>query len=176
MTILTTSRLRLEPFAEGHLDGLNAINGDPDVMRYITGRPESPAETAIVIERVKERWAEFGFSWWAFVDRTNDQIIGSGCIQHLGRDRANPHEIGWRLRPDHWHQGLASEAAQAMAGFAFETVGAPVLLAVAAQKNIASRRVMERLGMRFRGIERWYDTDTATYEMTRADWDSIRSR
>jgi RimJ/RimL family protein N-acetyltransferase len=40
MTILTTERLRLAPFDEAHLDGLNAINSDPEVMRYL-GSPES---------------------------------------------------------------------------------------------------------------------------------------
>jgi Acetyltransferase (GNAT) domain len=41
MTVLITARLRLEPFEDGHLDGLNAMNADPEVMRYLTGRPET---------------------------------------------------------------------------------------------------------------------------------------
>ena len=39
MTILTTPRLRLEPFQDAHLAGLNALSSDPQVMRYITGKP-----------------------------------------------------------------------------------------------------------------------------------------
>ncbi|HYP30622.1 MAG TPA: GNAT family N-acetyltransferase, partial [Burkholderiaceae bacterium] len=69
MTILTTARLRLEPMADAHLDGLNALNADPEVMRYISGQPETRAETQAIIERVKARWADVGYSWWTFFER-----------------------------------------------------------------------------------------------------------
>lgn len=170
MTRLTTPRLRLEPITDLHLQGLHAVNGDPEVMRYITGKPETLEETQVMVDRVKARWAEWGFSWWAFVELTNGEVIGTGCIQYLARDMANPLEIGWRLRRDKQGQGYASEAARAMAAFAFETVQTPLLLAVCNPANTASSRVMERLGMRYRGVERWYESDCATYEMARAEW------
>ncbi|MEO6918806.1 MAG: GNAT family N-acetyltransferase [Collimonas sp.] len=173
MTILTTQRLRLEPFKDSHLEGLNAINRDPEVMRYITGKPETLEDTAASIARVKLRWAEWGFSWWSFIELETNEIIGSGCIQYLGRDTENPLEIGWRLRQDKWRQGFASEAARKMASFAFETIGADLLCAVCHQENTGSALVMQRLGMRFRGIERWYEMDTAAYMMTRSDWEKL---
>ncbi|MET0519503.1 MAG: GNAT family N-acetyltransferase [Burkholderiaceae bacterium] len=170
MTILTTARLRLEPICDAHFDGLHALNSDAEVMRYIGGRPETPQETRAMIERVKARWAEWGYSWWSFFEQEGGALIGAGCIQHLGRDAANPHEIGWRLRRDRWHQGLASEAAQVMAAFAFETLAAPQLCAVCDPENKASILVMRRLGMSWRGIERWYDADCAVYAMSLDDW------
>lgn len=169
-TILQTARLRLEPFDDHHLDGLNALNSDPVVMRYLSGRPETREETQAGIDRVKARWAEWGYSWWVFIEHDGGEIVGAGCIQHLGRERANPLEIGWRLRQDRWGRGLASEAARTMAGFAFDTLQAPLLLAVCHTENQASARVMRRLGMRYRGVERWYDMDTAVYEMTGDEW------
>jgi RimJ/RimL family protein N-acetyltransferase len=165
MTILTTERLRLEPFDDAHLDGLNAINSDPEVMRYLTA-PESRKETLEVIRRVKSRWLEYGFSWWSFVERASGEIVGAGCIQHLRRsgespDPACPLEVGWRLRRDRWHQGLATEAAVTMADFAFQTLRADVLYAVCHPDNAASASVMKRLAMRYRGIEIWYDMPLA---------------
>jgi len=170
MTILTTQRLRLEPFNDSHLDGLHAIDSDPEVMRYITGKPATREEAEAVITRVKTRWIEWGFSWWAFIEQSSNEIIGSGCIQYLGRDTANPLEIGWRLRRDKWRQGYASEAAARMAAFAFETVGTDLLTAVCDLDNLNSARVMQRLGMTFRGVERWYDTDVNTYAMAGSAW------
>ncbi len=170
MTILTTDRLRLEPFDERHLEGLHAMNRLPEVMRFITGKPETLEQTRAAIEVVKGRWAQYGFSWWAFVERGTGRVIGAGCIQYLGRDPVNPHEIGWRLVPDKWGQGYASEAARAMAGWAFGSLGAPLLCAVCKPDNLDSARVMQRLGMRHRGEETWYDSAHAVYEMTRADW------
>lgn len=170
MTILTTERLRLEPFTDSHFEGLYRMNREPEVMRYITGRPDTPEDTLAMIERVKARWLEFAHSWWSFIEHDSNEIIGAGCIQHLGRDPANPLEIGWRLRKDKWGLGYASEAAVAMADFAFDKLNAPELYAVCHQENLASAHVMKKLGMQYRGIQRWYDMDTAVYSMDRTGW------
>lgn len=170
MSILTTARLRLEPVNETHLEGLYALNSLPEVMRYLTGKPDSREDTAAMIERIKQRWIELGYSWWAFVEISSGEVIGMGCVQHLGRDAANPLEIGWRLRPEFWHQGYASEAAQRMAAFAFDELQVPLLCAVCHTDNQASAKVMQRLGMSYKGVERWYDMDCHSYEITRSEW------
>jgi RimJ/RimL family protein N-acetyltransferase len=170
MTVLTTPRLRLEPITDTHFDGLQAMNSDPEVMRYITGRPETPEETRQVIERVKGRWRDIGYSWWSFIELSTGQLVGAGCIQHLGQDRANPLEIGWRLRTDRHGQGLASEAARAMAAFAFGTLQAPLLCAICDPDNRSSARVMERLGMRYKGLETWQERTVSVYEVTQEEW------
>jgi RimJ/RimL family protein N-acetyltransferase len=181
MTVLTTARLRLEPFDLGHLDGLGVINGDPEVMKYLTGHPQTRDEVASYIERVKSRWAEFGYSWWSFIERSTGEIVGAGCIQNLRRDRSAdpdpdcPLEIGWRLRRDRWHQGLASEAAIAMAEFAFSTLHIETLLAVCVPENSASEAIMKRLGMRSLGIQTWYAEAVTTYELTRSEWERLQS-
>lgn len=170
MTVLTTERLRLEPFDDCHFDGLQAMNREPEVARYLSGQPETPEQTRAAIALVKGRWAQHGFSWWAFVERASGRVVGAGCIQYLGRDPANPYEIGWRLAPDKWGQGLASEAARAMAGWAFGHLEAPLLVAVCKPDNHASAKVMARLGMHYRGEETWYDSPHAAWEIARADW------
>jgi len=170
MTVLNSERLRLEPFDDHHFDSLQAMNRQPEVMRYLSGRPETPEQTRAGIALVKERWTEYGFSWWAFIEKETERLVGAGCIQYLGRDPANPHEIGWRLVPDKWGQGLASEAAHAMAAWAFDSLAAPLLVAVCKPDNRDSAKVMARLGMRYRGEESWYDGPHATWEIARADW------
>lgn len=170
MSILHTDRLRLEPMRPEHLDGLHEMNRIPEVMRYITGKPETREQTLQMIERVMARWAEWGTSWWSLIERDSGRIVGAGCIQYLARDTANPLEIGWRLHPDCWGKGYASEAAQVMADFAFAQLKAPLLCAVCHVDNGASARVMQRLGMRLKGQERWYDMDCHVYEITADEW------
>lgn len=167
--ILTTERLRLEPVDDRHFDGLRAINGDAEVMRYITGRPETPEDTAAFIARNKAKWAELGHAWWVFIARDSGEIVGTGAVQHIERDPRNPLELGWRLRADQQGKGYATEAALAMARFAFERLRAGQLCAVCHQENLASTAVMRRLGMRYRGVERWYETDVATFDMAPGD-------
>ncbi|HEX4051966.1 MAG TPA: GNAT family N-acetyltransferase [Steroidobacteraceae bacterium] len=178
---LTTQRLRLVPCSDDHLDGLSAIDSDPEVMRYITGRPESRSDTQVMIERVKARWAKWGYSWWTIIDSQSGQIVGAGCIQNLRRggpepDPDCPLEIGWRVRRDKWGQGIATEAAREMAAFAFAQLGASLLCAVCQPENAASIAVMLKLGMRYRGIEDWYAQKVATYEITAEDWRAARGR
>ena len=170
MTILTTERLILEPIDERHYDGLQAMNRQPEVMRFLGGAPETPEQTRHMIELVKGRWAQYGFSWWAFIERESGRLVGAGCIQYLGRDPANPHEIGWRLVPDKWGQGLALEAARAMAGWAFEALGTPLLVAICRPENANSAKVMHKLGMRYRGEETWHERPHAAWEITDAQW------
>ncbi|MCV2369140.1 GNAT family N-acetyltransferase [Roseateles oligotrophus] len=170
MTVLTTTRLRLEPISDEHLSGLFELNSDIEVMRYITGKPDTLDDTRAMIERCKARWAEWGYSWWAIFELSSGALIGAGAIQHLDRDAINPLEIGWRFRKDKWHQGFASEAARCMAGFAFETLKGAQLLAVCHPDNSGSARVMQRLGMHYRGIEPWYQMDCAVYEISAEQW------
>ena len=182
MTLLTTNRLRLEPYSEGHLAGLNQLNSDPEVMRYLAdGRAQTLEETVAAIERVKKRWSEVGYSWWALMERATGELVGAGAIQNLRRDAtllpdlACPLEIGWRLRRDRWGQGLATEAARAMGDFAFKALNAPELLAVCDPANTASANVMRRLGMHALGVRRWYGKDLLTYRIAAPDWNANAS-
>ena len=170
MTVLHSARLRFEPVTDAHYEGMRALNGDPEVMRHITGQPETPEETRAVIARVKARWETIGYSWWNFIEPDTGELVGAGCIQHLGHDPANPHEIGWRLRPDRWGRGYAIEAAQRMARFAFDDLQVPILCAICDPANDKSARVMEKLGMRYRGREVWHDRNTLVYQLDRQDW------
>jgi len=176
MTILTTARLRLEPLADIHLEAFNAMNADPEVMRYLTGKPETLDESRAVIERVKGRWAEVGYSWWAILERDGGRLVGAGAVQNLRReatllpDMDCPLEVGWRLRREHQGRGYATEAARAIADHAFGALGADELLAVCHPDNKASWSVMERLGMQPQGLQRWYGKDLLTYRIDAAGW------
>jgi RimJ/RimL family protein N-acetyltransferase len=175
MTVLDTARLRLEPMTEAHLDGLHAMNSDPAVMRYITGEPESREVTLAMIGRVRQRWENWGFSWWSLVEKETGDIIGAGGVQYLGFDPANPHEIGWRLRADKWGQGLAFEAARRMTAFAFEELNAPLLCAICHPENRPSSRLMERLGMRYQRQEIWHGMPSSLYEISAGAWRASRA-
>ncbi|MFM8736709.1 MAG: GNAT family N-acetyltransferase [Betaproteobacteria bacterium] len=182
---LYTQRLRLEPFGEHHLDGLNAMNSLPEVMRYVGGQTETREQTASVIARVKRCWAAWGTSWWALIETRTERVAGAGCIQYLRRDASppddllslmgNPIEIGWRLHPDFWRQGFATEAASCMTAFAFDRFPIEELVAVRHPENADSGRVMDRLGMQLRGLEPWYGTLVATHVISRGEWQRLRA-
>jgi RimJ/RimL family protein N-acetyltransferase len=182
MTILATARLNLVPFANEHVESLNAMNADAEVMRYLTGRPETLEETRAFVQRVQRHWATFGHSWWSLIDRESGHLVGAAAVQHLRRERAPepdpacPLEIGWRLRRDCWHRGFASEAARAIADFAFDTVQVDELYAVCHPDNAASAQVMKRLGMQDCGLQTWYGLNLATYCIKAQAWRVARMK
>jgi hypothetical protein len=137
MPIVDSARLRFEPMQDAHYDGLRRLNSDPLVMRFISGQPETPDDTHAAIARVKARWETLGYAWWSLIERDSGELIGAGCIQHLGHDTSNPHEIGWRLRPDRWGQGYAIEAAERMARFAIAARDGKIGHDVSRRGNVA---------------------------------------
>jgi RimJ/RimL family protein N-acetyltransferase len=181
MTVLTTPRLRLEPLGDMHFDGMQAMNADPEVMRLISGQPETPEQTRAVIERVKARWIAIGYSWWAIIERDSGELAGAGALQNLRRemtplpDLACPLELAWRLRRDRWGRGYASEAALAIRDFAFDTFQPEELLAVCAPDNAASASVMARIGMQRQGLQHWYGKPQLTCRIDAAQWRSART-
>ena len=176
MPLVRTPRLLLEPLDDGHADGLQQINGDPAVMRHITGVPCTLKDTQDMISRARAAWSTRGFSWWAIRRRQEGDLIGACCIQPLMDEPSKPFEIGWRLRPDVWGMGYASEAARHAVGWAFSALCAPSVWAVCSLENKASVSVMERLGMAYLRRGRWYDTDGYCYHLTASAWQTSEAR
>lgn len=163
---LNTDRLQLEPFKDSHYEGLRVMDSDSGVMRYINqGIAKTPDETRESISRVQARWETYGFSWWAIKEKTSGDIVGAACLQHLANVEGAPLEIGWRLIPKHNGKGYATEAAKAIIVFAAKRIGSTYLVAVAEPENIPSQRVMQRLGMTYKAVEKHYDVPCVVYEL-----------
>ena len=78
-TTLLTSRMRLEPVVEAHLEGIFAIDREPEVRRYTSDTPATWQQTMAWVARAQRCWAAWGFGWWAFVESASDRVIGTGC-------------------------------------------------------------------------------------------------
>ena len=160
--ILETPRLRLEPYNMTHLDRLFEINSNPDVMRHIAP-VQSRDETRAYIENNMQRFKRLGHGWWAVIETATGHMVGGVCIQHTAHVETAELEVGWRLHPDAQGQGYATEAAIRALDFAFQHLRADHVIAVAAPESAPSHRVMQRIGMQYRGVEMHYGTDLTTY-------------
>jgi RimJ/RimL family protein N-acetyltransferase len=148
---LETARLRLEPWSERHRDEFVAMAGDPAVMRWIGAGVAWPrARAEEVFEGSLEHWRALGYGWRAALDRGTGAWLGFQALNRLG-DAPVFHpedvEIGWWLMPAAWGRGLATEGALAAREEAFARVGAPRIVGRHQPANIASGRVMEKIGM-----------------------------
>jgi RimJ/RimL family protein N-acetyltransferase len=163
---LRTARLRLRAFRQDDVDAVHAYASQPEVARYMDWGPNTPEETQAFLGRMFEAQA----NWprddvnLAIEHAKDGRVIGS---IRLGRKPAEQAaDIGYCLNRDYWSRGLTTEAARAMLGVAFRTLGLHRVWAWCDVRNAGSYRVMEKLGMRREGTLRanvqmkgaWRDT------------------
>lgn len=147
---IETERLIVRPWTGDDVDGLRDVVTDPRVMRYV-GDGETWSEQRIerFLSGQRDTLAREGFCFGALSLRDNGAVIGQAGLAPLGT--TGDMEMGWWMGADHWNQGLATEASRGLLRFAFESAGLQRVVAIAYPQNRASRRVMEKLGMRFGG-------------------------
>ena len=149
-TSLETPRLRLRGWQSDDLDGLAAVNTQPEVMRYIhDGRTLDRAATAVRLADYQRHWVEHGFGLYAVEIKGTGELAGfTGLAVPTFLPEIMPAvEIGWRLGRAYWGRGLATEAAQAVVAHTRAELGLRRLVSIHIVGNEASARVMVKLGM-----------------------------
>ncbi|WP_181794720.1 GNAT family N-acetyltransferase [Streptomyces sp. WELS2] len=147
---LTTPRLTLRLFTPGDADDLYAYQSLPSVARYLY-RPAHTREHSaqVAAERAAHSvWRADGDKLALAVCRHGEPRLLGEVTLTLASAHAAQAEIGWTLDPRHQGHGYATEAAETLARFAFDTLGVHRVYARLDVENTGSVRVCERLGMR----------------------------
>jgi RimJ/RimL family protein N-acetyltransferase len=149
---LETERLRLEPWAPRHGDGLARLAARPEVMRHVgTGEPWTREESDQRHERALAHWRDHGFGWRVAVERASGAPVGLIALSLAGPDvpelAPDDHEIGWWLDPAVWGRGYATEGGRAIVEEAFTRLHAPSVVARVRPANVASLGVAAALGL-----------------------------
>lgn len=152
LTIIETARLRLRAWDEGDLERFAVINADPEVMQFFPA-PLSREETAAMVQRLRAHQEKHGFCFWAVDQLSDNNLIG---MIGLSRPRMKTWftpcvEIGWRLHPSVWGQGVATEGAQACLEYAWNRLRLNEVVSFTATSNLASQGVMKKIGMQEAG-------------------------
>ncbi len=150
MTILETNRLLLRHYVPDDLDALVALYQDPEVVRYIPDAPQTLAEVKEELDwflHGHPRRPELGL--WATIHKPTNQFIGRCGLLPWTIDGQDEVEVAYTIARSHWGQGLATEAAQALLVYGFDTLGFTRLVCLIDEANVASIRVAEKIGMAF---------------------------
>jgi RimJ/RimL family protein N-acetyltransferase len=116
-------------------------------------------------------WERAGLaSQFAVIFRENGELIGYCGFLHKDVDRRNEIEIGYRLHPNYWNRGLATEAAQAVRDHAFSDLKLPRVISLIHPDNVASRRVAEKIGMLFERQTVFKGSPTLVFALRREQW------
>ena len=145
------------------LDDMASLLGDPDVMTYYPA-PKTREQASDWISWNVKNYAEHGYGLW--IIETNEGVFIGDCgltwLPVNGKPRL---EVGYHVRRNAQGLGYATEAAAACRDFARSTLGAPELVAIIDPRNAPSRRVAEKIGMRYLEDERGRKTTLAVFGM-----------
>jgi RimJ/RimL family protein N-acetyltransferase len=175
--VLETPRLVLRHWEPADREAMRRINRDPRVMRFLSdpmGTPFDDGQTDAFLETLRSHWDEHGYGLYAAAIMGPEECIGYvGLSVPVFLPGVLPAvEIGWRLDSRFWNQGLATEGARACLPVAFGALGLERLVSIGHRDNIASLRVMAKIGMRpiAEMVHPSRGWPLAVYELRRGDW------
>jgi [ribosomal protein S5]-alanine N-acetyltransferase len=148
---LATERLELVPISAHHTAFLHALWADPDVRRFLwDDRVIHRDEATAVVDASIESFERHGVGMWLLSLKPQLVPVGFCGLRHFG-ETAQEVEILYGLSPSQWRRGLATEAAFAVLAFAFQQARLGRVFAGTDPPNLASQRVIARLGMTYHG-------------------------
>ena len=177
---LETNRLVLRRFTNADLENLVELHGDPEVMRFTTGRPTPrqviERETLPLFLDFYRRYPSYGY--WAAIEKPAEEFVGWFHLRPAEGKPEDELEIGYRLKRSAWGRGLATDGSIALIRKAFTELGARRVFAQTMAVHLASRRVMEKAGLKYVKTfhETWPDPipgaekGEVEYGLTREEW------
>jgi len=187
---LKSQRLSLREFVEADWQSVHSYASDPEVFRYVEGGPLNEQQSrdslqkAIVNQRENPR---FDFRL-AVTLKMKGKLIGDCRIRILDPNLHPVYRllgqayIGFYLNRKFWGQGYASEVAQGLLAFGFDQLGLHRIFAWCDSENLASARVLEKVGMRREGVllKNWTIRgelrDAFLYAITESEWSNSDER
>jgi [ribosomal protein S5]-alanine N-acetyltransferase len=173
---LETPRLVLRKIRLGDAPDIFAYASDPAVARYTTWPPHpTVAATEAFVRELLQRYAQGLVAPWGIVHREDGKMIGSCGFAYVMAWHGRA-EIAYALSRAYWGRGLMPEAVRAVLGFGFETLRLNRIEARCEIENVASERVMQKLGMQFEGVLRQHTQvmgvyrDLKLYSILRDEW------
>ena len=181
--IAETDRLILRTIEESDAAEQYRLLNTPAVMARLGG-PKELHEIEAKHAKAIQWYATCGFSFLMLVEKDTGELVGHAGIKLVDNPLAKnqgDHEIGWLIREDRWRRGYAEEAVRAILDWAFGRVDAPQVVALTSDLNVASWKLMEKLGMVRREDLDFEDPNfppedrkTILYSMTKDQWEKAQ--
>jgi RimJ/RimL family protein N-acetyltransferase len=166
---LETQRLVLRPFTLDDVDAHGRIFSDPLVTRFLPRGPYAADQARDVALRTVsyfiEHWKQHGFGVWAVIDRASGALIGQCGLNTL--EEAPEVEVLYLLDRLYWGRGLATEAAQVSVNVGFDLVGLQRIVGLTHPDNVASQRVLQKIGLHHKKRARFFGIDVFIFALDR---------
>lgn len=167
--LLESKRLGLRPIGPEDKENLFRLDSDSRVMRYI-----GPVKTDLEqMQRVIDYLADYstknpGLGLFAAIAKDSDDFIGWFELAHL--DKTTEIELGYRLLPEYWGRGYASEGSAILRDYAFGVLKLDRIVGITHHDNLASQRVLQKTGLRYEKGAHHYNLDVKYFALNRKEY------
>lgn len=165
---LETERLLLRMWREDDFEAYAEICADPEVMRYLGGKPLSRLDAWRNMAMMVGHWQLLGYGHWVVEEKASGKFIGR--IGFLNGEGWPGFELGWTLARHAQGKGHATEGARRALEYAFTEMDRDHVISLINPLNAASIRVAERLGEKLEGRTELFDTEVLIYGIDRETW------
>ena len=163
--LIETDRLRLEMFEVSDLEAAFRLFNDDKVQKYLAPQNRRNREQMqITLQKFLARWRERGFGLWRVSGKSTKEMLGYCGFQYL--EKTLDIEIIFAFFKNFWGKGFAAEAANASLRFGFEELLFTKIYAAAHPDNLASRGVLQKIGMDFEISTKHYGIEVVTYSIS----------
>jgi ribosomal-protein-alanine N-acetyltransferase len=150
---IETDRLILRELLPSDAEGMFELDSDPEVHRYLGNNPIRHVDQAKqIIDHVRRQYVDVGIGRWAMEEKETGNFLGWAGLK-LNREPMNNHvdyyDVGYRLLKKHWGRGYATEAAKASLDYGLSRLNLTDIYGIADANNLASRKVLEKIGLQF---------------------------
>jgi [ribosomal protein S5]-alanine N-acetyltransferase len=171
---IETPRLLLREFRHEDVTGMFELNSDPRVMYYLGEKLHvTPEQSLEQIEYVRQQYADHGIGRWTAIEKASGEYIGWCGLKFITEpenNRTHFHDVGYRLIPRFWGNGYATESAKAALEYGFGTLQLQEIIGMCNEKNLASRRTLEKCGLTFVEKFQWNEFTCDWLRITKAEW------
>ncbi|GAB1856804.1 GNAT family N-acetyltransferase [Flavobacteriaceae bacterium MHTCC 0001] len=149
---IETERLILRELRMTDLEGMFALDSNPEVHRYLGNKPvKTKTESETYLKSVFKQYKENGIGRWAAIEKSSGDFIGWSGIRLNTEYNMNGftkyYDVGYRLIPKYWGKGYATESGKAAVNYAFTSMKLPELYATTEIGNQASHNVLLKIGL-----------------------------
>lgn len=150
--ILETERLILREMLPSDAEALFEMDSNPNVHKYLWNKPLTSIDGVYqYIEMVKNQYLENNIGRFVVVLKKTNELIGWAGLKYnteMINNKIHFYDIGYRLNEKFWGKGYASEASFAWLDYGFNVIKIKVMEAAAHTDNIASNRILQKIGLK----------------------------
>jgi [ribosomal protein S5]-alanine N-acetyltransferase len=145
--IIETNRLYLRELSVDDAQHFYHLNSDEEVIKYTGDKAFSSIEEAQIFLKNYNSYQKYNYGRWAVIDKSTTEFIGWCGLKYS--PELDAVDIGFRFFKKYWNQGFATESAKACLEYGFEKLQLPKIVGRAMEENIASIKVLEKIGMTY---------------------------